>query len=366
MNPIILDKVRGCMLGGAVGDALGYPVRKLSYIEICDRYGAEGIKEYELTDGKAVISDNTQLALFTANGLLIGKTRQSMRGVGGPDAESVRQAYSDWIKTQKSNNTNESHVTWLYNIEKMHNERLTTESVKNALEHEDDSKNRPTSEMKDFGGIVRIAPVGLYFKEEDMSLEDIDKIAADITAITHDYDSAYIAAAAMTHIVNRLTYTEMSVKEAVNDSINTIKKLYGYKPRIDRVVDAMLHAMELAESDMHSQEAISELGTGIKSYEALAIAIYCSVKYNEDFEKAVQTAVNHDGESAATGLLTGNILGAYLGARAIPESFLENLELRHVIQIVAEDLYEDCPNTDYFSNFNWIWEEKYGEACYII
>ena len=30
------------------------------------------------------------------------------------------------------------------------------------------------------------------------------------------------------------------------------------------------------------------------------------------------------------------------------------------------DLHEDCPNTNYFDNFNWIWDEKYGEACYII
>ena len=86
----------------------------------------------------------------------------------------------------------------------------------------------------------------------------------------------------------------------------------------------------------------------------------------EDFEKAIHAAVNNDGKSGAIASVTGNILGAYLGARAIPEKYLEKLELRHIIQIIAEDLHEDCPNTNYFDNFNWIWEEKYGEACYII
>ena len=90
------------------------------------------------------------------------------------------------------------------------------------------------------------------------------------------------------------------------------------------------------------------------------------LKYEEDFEKAIHAAVNNDGKSGAIASVTGNILGAYLGARAIPEKYLEKLELRHIIQIIAEDLHEDCPNTNYFDNFNWIWEEKYGEACYII
>ena len=105
---------------------------------------------------------------------------------------------------------------------------------------------------------------------------------------------------------------------------------------------------------------------GNSADEVLAAAIYFSLKYEEDFEKAIHAAVNNDGKSGAIASVTGNILGAYLGARAIPEKYLEKLELRHIIQIIAEDLHEDCPNTNYFDNFNWIWEEKYGEACYII
>ena len=74
MNPIILDKVRGCMLGGAVGDALGYPVMNLNIDDIRKEHGENGISEYLLDEnGKAGISDITQLSLFTANGILSGK-----------------------------------------------------------------------------------------------------------------------------------------------------------------------------------------------------------------------------------------------------------------------------------------------------
>jgi ADP-ribosylglycohydrolase len=64
------DKIFGCLIGGAIGDALGYPVEFNSYSQIQNKYGETGIEEYELTNGKAIISDDTQMTLFTACGLL--------------------------------------------------------------------------------------------------------------------------------------------------------------------------------------------------------------------------------------------------------------------------------------------------------
>ena len=89
-----LDKIRGCLYGGAVGDALGYPVEFSREKEIFLRYGSGGIQEYELDSesGKALISDDTQMTLFTANGILGGITRGCMRGIGGPSRSYVRKA----------------------------------------------------------------------------------------------------------------------------------------------------------------------------------------------------------------------------------------------------------------------------------
>ena len=74
---IHLDAARGCIFGGAVGDALGSPVEFLSEEEIYRKYGSKGITSYEKDrrTGKALISDDTQMTLFTANGLMIGNTR---------------------------------------------------------------------------------------------------------------------------------------------------------------------------------------------------------------------------------------------------------------------------------------------------
>ena len=78
-----IDRFRGSLIGGAAGDALGYEVEFWSEEKIFSRYGKPGITEYELHNGKALISDDTQMTLFTATGLLIGTTRGMTRGVMG-------------------------------------------------------------------------------------------------------------------------------------------------------------------------------------------------------------------------------------------------------------------------------------------
>lgn len=75
-----IGKYRGCLIGGAVGDALGYPVEFMSYDAIKEKFGDVGITEYVLKDGVAEISDDTQMTLFTATGLLHWETRSSLRG----------------------------------------------------------------------------------------------------------------------------------------------------------------------------------------------------------------------------------------------------------------------------------------------
>ena len=86
-----LDKIRGCLLGGAAGDALGYPVEFLSARGMKVRYGEEGITEYSLRQGIAVISDDTQMSLFTANGLLCARRALDRRMKRKEELEQERK-----------------------------------------------------------------------------------------------------------------------------------------------------------------------------------------------------------------------------------------------------------------------------------
>ena len=83
------------------------------------------------------------------------------------------------------------------------------------------------------------------------------------------------------------------------------------------------------------------------------------MKYQNDFEKAIITSVNHNGDSDSTGTVTGNILGACLGYDAIPDKFKANLELHDLILEITDDLYHDCKISEYSEVRDEIWESKY-------
>ena len=126
------DLVRGSLIGGAAGDALGYPVEFDHYQEIIARYGGSGITNYELEGSIAEISDDTQMTLFTANGMLMGLTRGFMRGIGNTPEYYVEYAYQDWYNTQmKSYEEVMSHddkhfshrCTWLSAIPELYSRR---------------------------------------------------------------------------------------------------------------------------------------------------------------------------------------------------------------------------------------------------
>jgi hypothetical protein len=69
--PTKLNRYVGCMLGGAVGDALGAPVEFMRLSEIRQRYGSSGIMDYDRVYGRVgAITDDTQMRLFSAEGLL--------------------------------------------------------------------------------------------------------------------------------------------------------------------------------------------------------------------------------------------------------------------------------------------------------
>ena len=121
-----LDRYRGCLLGGAAGDALGYPVEFLSLSDIRARYGPAGITSYALRHGVAQISDDTQMTLFTANGLLFYETRRRIGAPGGGSVIGAAAAcYRDWLTTQREPFRPETrgHTAWLMNVPELYQRR---------------------------------------------------------------------------------------------------------------------------------------------------------------------------------------------------------------------------------------------------
>ena len=138
--------------------------------------------------------------------------------------------------------------------------------------------------------------------------------------------------------------------------------LFGDKLHIGEFTSIMEKSIALSKSGKDDVGAITELGEGWVAEETLAIAVYCSLKYADNFEKAIIASVNHSGDSDSTGSVTGNIMGAIHGYKSIPEKFISNLELKEVILEIADDLYNDCQVHEYqakYSGEDKKWCSKY-------
>lgn len=362
-----LNIFKGCLVGGAVGDALGYAVEFMSASSIFKKYGAGGIAEYELHNGVAEISDDTQMTLFTATGLLLGTTRGEMRGIMGDYVDTyILECYRDWYRTQTENYplSEECHYSWLVNLHEMFARRAPGNTCLSALAQGGKGTiEDPINQSKGCGGIMRVAPIGIYFAGKGRPEEDIDSIGARAAALTHGHELGYIPAAMLVHILQRIIDHGESIPEAVQNALVSIPALFPKAVHMRELISLVQEAVRLSEEQTDDLTAIRKLGEGWVAEETLAIAVYCALKYSDDFEKGIIASVNHDGDSDSTGAVTGNILGAALGFDSIPEKFIDKLELKDVILEVAEDLCRDCPISEYGPR-DALWESKYIEMTY--
>ena len=376
-----LSAIKGSLVGGAIGDALGYPVEFMSYNSIIKQHGEGGIQRYEKDSetGLALISDDTQMTLFTATGMLVGETRGAMRGVAGSMESYIHYAYRDWYFCQRGADVpgddgewlNPGHglnTSWLPYLPEMHQRRAPGNTCLSALgSGNSGTLDEPINHSKGCGGIMRVAPVALYDKyivaKPHEWLKDMCSTAAKTAALTHGHPLGYMPAAALAHINSRAAFGGCPYENGLHGILKECKELmqdmFEGEPYLPKMLSLVERAEELAANDKPDAENIESLGGGWVAEETLAIAIYCCLRYPDDFSKAVIAAVNHSGDSDSTGAVTGNIMGAWLGYEKIDPAWLKDLELRGVIEEVATDLCDHCRMSEFGDYRDKDWERKY-------
>ena len=353
------DKAMGCLVSGAAGDALGYPVEFLSLRDIENRFGPEGIRDYAVDSrsGMALVSDDTQMTLFTAAGLLMGLTRGAMRGIMGRMSDYVSYAYLDWLHTQTQTYEDVNMrrgsacikvFTWTARVPGLYHRRApgnTCISALRSLDSGEDVRNN----SKGCGGVMRVAPVALLGRKfADLTAAEgrdyVVKTGGEVARITHKHPLGWLPAALLTDLLLRILGCEGAVtrpmfERFVNEGLDTLRRLYPDESRDVEALSGLCgRALRLVSEDMRDSDAVRCIGEGWVGDEALAIAIYCTARHIGDFEAALAASVNHGGDSDSTGAITGNLIGAVLGYRAIPEKYLRDLELRDATEALARDL----------------------------
>lgn len=352
-----LNKIKGCLIGGAIGDSLGYPI------------------EFTHTDGKIIkkelnrsdcISDDTQMTLFTANALLWQTTRTMSYGISPKISDCLHMAYQDWYETQQPKNARDNDrvkISWVMNVPEMNETRAPGVTCLNSLSG--DTKGtieNPINNSKGCGGVMRVAPIGLYY--DTMPLHEIGKIGAEAAAITHGHPLGIIPAYVFAALIHLLAYSEKNIEEATKEAVKDFHENFNKfnETDIKYFTELIDQAVNLAHEKIDDFEAISQLGEGWVAEEALAIAIYSSIKYQNNFEKAIVCSINHNGDSDSTGAIAGNIIGTYLGYDKIPNKYKDNIELKDVILEIAEDLYNDYKSEN--EDIDEVWEQKYIQKTY--
>jgi len=331
------EHYRGCLIGGAIGDAFGSAVEFLSIDSIRDKYGETGITDLMCAEsGLAEITDDTQMTLFTAEGILRAGSNDQDSSVEEA-VLSVYHAYLRWLATQgcpKFEEYDWIYDGWLLEVKELHHRRAPGSTCLLALLSEERGTfEKPLNKSKGCGGVMRVAPAGLAYPKE-LSF----KMGADFAVITHGHPSGYLSAGALAFIIASIVEGS-SLDEVVAGALAVLKDYEGH----EECTIILEKAIELVGSNLPDSEAIKSLGEGWVGEEALAIALYCSIKHSDDFRKAIIASVNHSGDSDSTGAITGNILGAHLGLSSIPEEWTQKLEIREVIEQVADEIVSCYP-----------------------
>ncbi|MCR5348906.1 MAG: ADP-ribosylglycohydrolase family protein [Bacilli bacterium] len=339
-----LNKALGCLIGGAIGDALGYPIEFCTESHIQSCYG---FVDHFL--GKPEISDDTQMAIYTA----ISFPYARVQGFDPSDVGLLARFYLRWFEGQMEIKDGSSPA-FLRDVEHFNDNRAPGNTCLSALSLYRESGvyatiKKPYNTSKGCGGVMRAAPIGVGFATLDgYGLNDAIKLGAESSALTHGNELGWMPGAYLAGLVYLLMTEEGDLLALAKRALEATKDVYGAFRRFDAFESIVSQAISLSKQEVKDIDAIHALGEGWVGEEALAISLYCALKHSCDFRLAIAVAVNHKGDSDSTGAITGNILGAYLGLEEVKRNFpeAEQVEFYDLIEEVGRDMVEPDPLGD--------------------
>jgi len=349
------DRLRGSLLAGAIGDALGAKTEFDSIDRIREIAGPDGITDFiPAYGGAGRITDDTQMTLFTLEALIRAHAQQ--RRTGSADVEqSLQMAYQRWLHTQgipwvrargPHDDTPEADG-WLVTHRELYSRRAPGLTCFSELETYGRTGIRagvakPVNNSKGCGGVMRAAPIALWSDDPSTVFD----LGAESAALTHGHPSGYLSSGAFAVIVQRLL-----LGKPLRDALDAATAELVRRPDHEEQLTALEQALALAEQGAPTPEKLETLGQGNVGETALSMSVYVALTTG-DPDTALLASVNHSGDSDSTGSVCGNLVGAMYGEQALRASWLDRLELREVIEQLAEDALAEF-GTDTPSDDRW-------------
>ena len=360
--PTPQSRIHGCLLGGALGDSLGYAVEFDDISAIRSRFGPAGLQDFSALDGGSHFSDDTQMTLYTVDGL-VEALEWANEGTAADVNACVWLAYLRWLATQGVPVPTSAPVPqprWIDSQAVMKHRRAPGNACLSGLATgEMGTVYRPVNpDSKGCGTVMRSAPFGLI---PHIPAEAVYKLSSDAASLTHGHRSARQSAGTFSLLVHALMGGQ-SLTEAARYVLDHARGQADAEPalieRLERTLRLAAEAGADSAAVLSPEDLVRELGEGWVAEEALAVALYAVLATapgpdsaagtatpgaavqlpEEHFRKAVALAVNHSGDSDSTGSIAGNILGAFYGEECLPAEWLDALEAPDVIREMAGQL----------------------------
>jgi ADP-ribosylglycohydrolase/protein-tyrosine phosphatase len=319
------DVARGrqlaCLLGGAIGDAVGYRVEFKRWPEIEREYGPAGIR-LAACDGPLVVSDDTQMTLFTLEGMARAATADEITA-------EIREAYLDWLGTQRRDAGRRPPQGHLAHERALQHARAPGNACLTALSLGGEGMaEQPINDRKGCGGVMRTAPLG--FLSDAVSDENVFRLGVEAAALTHGHADGYLPAGAIAVLTRQALHGE-----PWSASVATVLELLRVWPDSRGTAAAIAAAEQAAAAGAPSRAQVDALGEGWVGEEALAVGLYCAISA-ASYAECIEVAANHDGDSDSTASIAGQLYGARHGLAALPIEAVARIDVMEALLQVFE------------------------------
>jgi poly(ADP-ribose) glycohydrolase ARH3 len=298
-----LDKFRGALLGGAVGDAIG---------ELASVHGDLDSLTDWISEGDVLrYTDDTAMSIGLAEGLTLSGGAVNEEEVGKIFQRNYgKEPWRDYSKS----------VPAIFATAKRHDMPFS-EAAARLHDGEGSFGN---------GAAMRIAPLGVLFRNSDRLRE-----SAELSArITHTHPVGIDGAAIMAWAVAQLANLDPKAKFPFAEFCTGIVRFAQTKEMRLKLVQVV----ELIASKTPPKKAAETLRLSQSVAESLPFSLYAFLRRMNSYEDCLFGAILNGGDPDTLGSMAGALCGAYLGVKAIPKDWVSRIENLELLEDLAKRL----------------------------
>ncbi|GEM_PF-576441 len=305
----------GCLIGLAIGDALGAPVDGLSREEIAVQYG--WVDHYLARPATATtpalppgrFTDQTELALCVVEGIVSGRGFLDPAAIGYRFLRVLDGEAGAFV------------------------DATTRQALARAAETDQFQQGLADVEPPSAAPLSRVIPIGLLHALAPFNVELFTRDVMRVLGMTHSDLTTLNAALAVAYAVRSLAAGEVPPELLLEDVLHFIDE--------DLVAANIRQAAALAATGGDIERDLAhlvQLGHGPAAHEAVAAAFYSFAVASNDARRALTLAVNAGGATRIIGALTGALVGTVVGADGLPETWRAELDGVVYLQMAAAGL----------------------------